>query len=62
MVVFERKDYLNQLIGSKQNGMIKIITGLRRVGKSYLLFDLFKQHLTHSGVADNHIISIAMDD
>lgn len=56
-----RDNYLNQLILRKNNGMIKIITGIRRCGKSYLLFKLFKKHLLESGVASDHIIEIALD-
>lgn len=58
----KRDMYLNRLIRHKGNGMVKIITGVRRCGKSYLLFKLFRDHLTQSGVADDHIISIALDD
>lgn len=56
-----RDNYLNQLILRKNNGMIKIITGIRRCGKSYLLFRLFKKHLLESGVESDHIIEIALD-
>ena len=56
-----RDDYLKQLILRKDNGMIKIITGIRRCGKSYLLFNLFKKHLLESGVKEDHIIEIALD-
>lgn len=59
---FSRKQYLKELISRKHNGMIKIISGLRRSGKSYLLFNLFKEHLLNSGVTENQIISIALDD
>ena len=58
----KRNFYLQQLIDGKQNGLIKIITGIRRCGKSYLLFTLFRQHLIATGVADDHIIRIALDD
>ncbi len=58
----KRNFYLQQLIDGKKNGLIKIITGIRRCGKSYLLFTLFRQHLIASGVADDHIIRIALDD
>ena len=55
----ERNIYLNELIERMNNGMIKIVTGIRRCGKSYLLFTLFKEHLLLSGVPENHIIEIA---
>lgn len=58
----KRDVYLNKLIRHKGNGMVKIITGVRRCGKSYLLFKLFRDHLVESGVAQDHIISIALDD
>lgn len=56
-----RPHYLNQLIARQHNGMVKVITGIRRCGKSYLLFHLFRDHLLRSGVAENHIIMIALD-
>ena len=57
-MLFERKSYLQRLISADGNGMIKIITGIRRCGKSFLLFELFKKYLTEKGVALNHIIQI----
>ena len=57
----KRDYYLNKLIAKKHNGLIKVITGIRRCGKSYLLFTLFKNHLTESGVVDDHIIEIPFD-
>lgn len=57
-----RDIYLNRLIQKKHNGLIKIITGIRRCGKSYLLFTLFRAHLKQCGVPENHIIAIAFDD
>ncbi len=58
----QRDFYLRQLIDGRQNGLIKIVTGIRRCGKSYLLFRLFYQYLIADGVADGHIIRIALDD
>ena len=58
----KRDIYLNKLIERKQNGLIKIVTGLRRAGKSYLLFKLFRHHLMSSGVDEKHIVSAALDD
>lgn len=58
----QRNYYLQQLIDGKQNGLIKIITGIRRCGKSYLLFTLFHKYLKTIGVDENHIIKIALDD
>ena len=57
----KRDFYLNKLIGHKKNGMVKIVTGVRRCGKSYLLLKLFKKHLLDSGVPEDHIISIALE-
>ncbi len=58
---FKRAHYINRLISSKHNHLIKIVTGLRRVGKSYLLFNLYKQHLLDNGVDDKHIIELQLD-
>lgn len=58
----KRDFYLNKLIRHQRNGLVKIVTGVRRCGKSYLLFRLFREHLRKSGVRDDHIISIALDD
>ena len=59
---YARKQYLNQLIQKKDNGRIKVITGLRRCGKSYLLFTLYRQYLLDSGVEENQIIGLALDE
>jgi len=57
-----RRDiYLNKLISKRHNGLIKVVTGIRRCGKSYLLFNLFREYLVNEGVAENHIIEIAFD-
>lgn len=58
----KRDVYLNKLIRKKKNGLIKVVTGVRRCGKSYLLFHLFHDYLLDSGVAEDHIIEIALDD
>ncbi len=60
--MIERKQYLDQLISKKENGMIKVITGIRRCGKSFLLFDIYHQYLNSIGVDDGHIIELALDD
>lgn len=57
----KRDRYLNTLISKEHNGLIKVITGMRRCGKSYLLFTLFKEHLLSEGVEKEHIIEIAFD-
>lgn len=54
--------YLNQIIDRRENGLIKIITGIRRCGKSYLLFNLYYDYLLSSGVEEDHIIRVALDD
>lgn len=61
-MIIPRPTYLNQLIASIGNRMIKIITGIRRCGKSFLLFELFHSYLNENGVDDDHIIEIALDD
>ena len=58
----KRDFYLQQLVDGKQNGLIKIVTGIRRCGKSFLLFQLFRQYLLDVGVDSDHIIQIALDD
>lgn len=62
MIVVNRDIYLQKLIRSKHNGMIKVITGVRRCGKSYLLFNLFCEHLQSSGVDEDHIIKVDLED
>ena len=60
--IINRDIYLSRLIDKKENGLIKVITGIRRCGKSYLLFYLFRDYLISSGVKEEQIISIALDD
>lgn len=57
-----RNHYLKKLISREKNGMIKVITGVRRCGKSYMLFNIFHNYLLEKGVAQSHIIEIALDD
>ena len=59
--IIERNDYLNKLITRKENGLIKILTGIRRCGKSYMLNYIFYNHLIESGVKEDHIIKLALD-
>ena len=62
MEQIRRDRYLNRLIERKENGMIKVITGIRRCGKSYLLFNLYYHYLIESGVESSRIITIPLDD
>lgn len=57
-----RQQYLDQLIRKKDNGRVKIITGIRRCGKSYLLFELYTKYLRDSGVKEDQIIGLALDE
>lgn len=57
-----RDRYLDRLIVRKWNGKVKVVTGIRRSGKSYLLFKLFRDHLIAEGVPEDHIIAVALDD
>ncbi|MEE3385892.1 MAG: ATP-binding protein [Prevotella sp.] len=61
-MVIKRDIHLKKLIDSKHNGMIKVVTGVRRCGKSYLLFNLFCHHLKEVGIADDHIIKVDLED
>ena len=61
-MIIKRDYYLQQLISSKSNNLIKIVTGIRRSGKSFLLFNLFHNHLIETGISEDHIIEIALDD
>ena len=58
----KRDLHLKKLIDSKHNGMIKVVTGVRRCGKSYLLLNLFCQHLKEEGVSEDHIIKVDLED
>lgn len=59
---YARKQYMDQLIRKKDNGRIKVITGLRRSGKSYLLFTLYRQYLLDNGVEEDQIVGLALDE
>lgn len=61
-MIIQRNKYLNELINKQNNGLIKIITGLRRSGKSYLLFKLFYEYLINNGIDTSHIIKVQLDD
>ena len=61
-VEFSRSSYLKELIERKHNGLVKVVTGIRRCGKSYLLSTLFKRHLIESGVTEGHIVEINLED
>lgn len=60
-MIVARETYVNRLSRSRGNGLIKIVTGLRRSGKSFLLKILFSNHLIDNGIADDHIIVIDME-
>ena len=62
MELIKRDFYLQELISRKGNGLIKVITGIRRCGKSYLLFELYRDYLLSEGVKEDNIISLALDD
>ena len=61
-MVIQRDRYLQKLIHRRENGLVKVITGIRRCGKSYLLFELYHQYLNADGVTDDHIIELALDE
>lgn len=60
--MIERNGYLQKLISRKDNGLVKVITGIRRCGKSYLLFNIYREYLKSIGVEDDCIIALALDD
>ena len=62
MEFINRDDYLNKLISRRENGMIKIITGIRRCGKSFMLDPIFKNYLLKEGIKENHIIKVDLDN
>ncbi len=62
IIMIERKKYLDKLINKKENGLVKVITGIRRSGKSFLLFNIYKDYLLSIGVEENCIIELALDD
>lgn len=62
MKSIERKKYLDELVSLHNNGMIKIITGMRRCGKSYLLFEIFTSYLADNGITQDHIIKVDLED
>ena len=62
MKEIKRDVYLNKIISKKENGLIKIVTGIRRCGKSYLLDPLYKNYLLETGVRENHIIKLDLDE
>lgn len=62
MTKIERNMYLNKIIEKKENGLIKIVTGIRRCGKSYLLDPIYKDYLIENGIDENHIIKIDLDE
>lgn len=61
-MLFERKHYLKLLQNADGNGMIKVITGIRRCGKSFLLFNLFRKRLIEKGIHEDHIIQVNLED
>ncbi|MCX4341226.1 MAG: ATP-binding protein [Lachnospiraceae bacterium] len=61
-MVIRRDRYLNKLISKKENGFIKVITGIRRCGKSFLLFKLYHEYLNEIGISDDNIIELALDE
>lgn len=61
-MVIQREKYLNELIGWKHTDLIKVVIGIRRCGKSFLLITLFHQHLLETGINKGHIVEIALDD
>ena len=61
-MIIERNKYLNMLLDSRHNGLVKVITGIRRSGKSFLLFNLLKNRLLNEGIDREHLIEMQFDD
>ena len=61
-MIIRRQKYLDKIISRKENGLIKVITGVRRCGKSFLLFELYHEYLISQGVTDDCIIEVALDE
>ena len=61
-MVIKRDRYLQRIIARKHNGLVKVVTGIRRCGKSYLLFNLFRKHLSDAGVDDKHVVGVNLED
>lgn len=61
MKEIKREQYLNELVSSRENKLIKVITGIRRCGKSYLLDPIFKNYLLESGIKEDHIVKLDLD-
>lgn len=61
-MIFKRQKYLDKLIAGQGNGLVKIVTGGRRCGKSFLLFNIFHKNLIYNGVSEDHIIELSLDD
>ena len=62
MKEIKREKYLNKIIDKKENGLIKVVTGIRRCGKSFLLDPLYKEYLLSNGVDEKHIIKLDLDE
>ena len=61
-MIIERRRYVDKLISKKDNGLVKVVTGIRRSGKSFLLFTLYHSYLTSIGIPDENIIELALDE
>ena len=62
IMIFKRQKYVDELVAGQGNGLVKIVTGGRRCGKSFLLFNLFYSYLISHEVSEDHIIKISLDD